>query len=100
MTRIRSSDGSNVQDRRGQGGGGFSFPGLGRSGGTGLPIPGGLGGGGLIGLLILAAVLILPRVFGGGGGPSFITPDDAQQQVGEQSGTTTCDDDMEQILCG
>jgi predicted metalloprotease len=97
MTRIRSSDGSNVQDRRGQGGGGFSFPGFGRGGGTGFPIPTKAGGGGLIGLLIIAAIVFLPRLLGGGGGQSYITPQDAQDQA---AGAAECQTDIEQILCG
>jgi predicted metalloprotease len=103
MTKIRSSDGGNVQDRRGQGGGGFSFPGLGRSGGgTGFPIPTKAGGGGLIGLLVIAAIFILPRLLGGGGGgPNLVTPSDAQDAgVAAEGGEATCQTEIEQILCG
>ena len=103
MTKIRSSDGSNVQDRRGQGGGGFSFPGLGRSGGgTGFPIPGKAGGGGLIGLLVIAAILILPRLLGGGGGGTEMLTPSAEQDAGveAQGGEAECSTEIEQILCG
>lgn len=104
MTKIRSSDGGNVQDRRGQGGGGgFSFPGLGRSGGgTGFPIPTKMGGGGLIGLLVVAAVLILPRLLGGGDGNSSLLSDSDQSagvNAAESEGTE-CQTEIEQILCG
>ena len=40
MTKIRSTDGSHIQDRRGQGGGG-SFPSPGWGARRTLPIPGG-----------------------------------------------------------
>jgi predicted metalloprotease len=99
MTRIRSTDDSRVQDRRGQGGGGFGFPGLGGGGGGGrLPIPGGrLGGGGLIGLLVVAAIIFLPRLLGGGDGTSLLAPE--SQQAGGGS-ADACQTEAEQILCG
>jgi uncharacterized protein len=98
MTRIRSTDGSRVQDRRGQGGGGgFSFPGMG--GGGRLPIPGGrVGGGGLIGLIVVAAIILLPRLLGGSDGTNLITPDDAQDAAVDDGGE--CQTDAEQIVCG
>ncbi|MGH9269757.1 MAG: hypothetical protein ACRDZ2_00615, partial [Ilumatobacteraceae bacterium] len=63
MTKIRSTSSSRVRDVRGRGGGGgFGMPGLG-GGGGGIPMK---AGGGLIGLLVLAAAIFLPRLLGGG----------------------------------
>ena len=74
----------NVEDRRGQGGGGmFRFPGFpsGAEGGRRVQIPipmgGGRGGGiGIIGLLIVGAIMLMLgidpfKVLMGGGGPDF-----------------------------
>ncbi len=91
MTRIRSKDDSRVQDRRGQGGGGgFGFPGLGRTGG-GLPIPT-KGGGGILGLLVIAAIVLLPRLLGSGDG--------TQEAVNADEDQEACESDLEQTLCG
>ena len=89
MTKIRSTNSSRIQDRRGQGGGGFSFPGLG-GGGIGLPM-----GGGIVGIVVLLAVLFLPKLLGGASQP-------AVDSTGETSGDAaeTCNSEQEQILCG
>ena len=100
MTKVRKSGESTmVQDRRGAGssGGGLSFPGLGGGGGGGLPIPTKMGGG-LIGLLVLAAAIFLPKLLGGGGTNSGVglTPDGGSSN----GGNATCESELEQVLCG
>jgi len=77
---------SNVEDRRGEPGGGFRFPGSG--GGPGIQIPiGGRGGMSLTTLLILGAVMLffginpLDVLLGGGGGIPDINQLPQQQEV-------------------
>ncbi len=96
MTKIRSSSSSRVRDRRGASSGtGRSFPfgggggGLGR-GGSGGGIPLGAGGG-ILGLIILAAIIILPQVLGSGG---------SDPAVDDSSGSTDCRTEIEQVVCG
>ncbi|HSP28682.1 MAG TPA: neutral zinc metallopeptidase [Ilumatobacteraceae bacterium] len=100
MTKIRSRSSSRVRDRRGASGGGggsgFGFP-MGGGGGGGRGIPMGAGGG-LVGLLILAAIVILPRLLGSGGGGtgnSALTP-----AADEASGPVACETELEQVVCG
>jgi uncharacterized protein len=51
-------------------------------------------GGGIVGLLVLAAIVILPQLLDSGGGT---TVDPA---VGESSGATACVSEIEQVVCG
>ena len=92
MTRIRSTNKGRIQDRRGSGGGGgFGFPGLG-GGGGGFP-GGGLGmGGGVLGIIVLLAAFLLPKLLGSGG--------QGVSGSGESSDSTTCETELEQVICG
>jgi hypothetical protein len=87
MTKIRSTDGSVINDQRGQGSsGGGGLGGLGglfpSGGGGGGGLPGGLKvGGGLLGIIIAVAALFLPKILGSGGQQAASIPNDG--------GTTT-----------
>jgi uncharacterized protein len=70
----------NIEDRRGQGGGG-----LGRGGGFPIPM-GRMGGGGIVGVIIVVVIYLLANSGGGGGGFDVPGPSSAFPQV-PQSGT-------------
>jgi predicted metalloprotease len=96
VTKIRSTRSSRVRDRRGAGGGsstGFSMGGLGRRGGGGRGVPIGAGGG-IIGLIVVAAIVILPQLLGSSGNG------DVDPAVGESAGPTACVTEIEQVVCG
>ncbi len=123
MTKIRrQGDSSMIEDRRGQGGGGSS-------GGLGFPLPGGGGGGsgfpfpmkmggGMIGILVMLAVLVLPKLMKGGGlgapassgdtptsivAPNIVPEGDAgggQDVDTGAAGAGACDTETAQIVCG
>ena len=127
MTKIRSRDASRIQDRRGQGGAGGGMGGLGdllkgglgggsRGGGIRIPggsggLPGGMGGmgkvlkggGGLVMVLVLGAVLILPKLLGGGLGSATTNVSGAAEGAGAVTSggdDQACSSELEQILCG
>ena len=121
MTKIRSRDARRIQDRRGGGGGGGLPGGLGdllggalgggrRGGGGGMPIPGGMGsllkgGGGLVAVLVLAAVFVLPKLLGAGAGDPGDVPPAVADPAGSagasaSTGDEACDTELEQVVCG
>jgi predicted metalloprotease len=57
-----------------------------------------MGGGGLIGLIVIAAIFLLPRLLGGGDGTSLITPGEVQEQGVDEG--DSCESEAEQIICG
>jgi predicted metalloprotease len=98
MTRIRSTNSSEIDDRRGGGGGGGSS-GLGGLGGLGGMLGGGglRAGGGIVGVIVLLAALILPKVLGGSSTQSAVGGDSSQSA---EQANGTCSSDLEQIVCG
>lgn len=97
MTRIRSSRSSRITDRRGvrAGGGPGGLGGLGGLGGSGgLPIK---AGGGIVGLLVVLAIVLAPQLFGGDSSPS--SPG-AFGGVTESDGDVACVTEIEQVVCG
>ena len=87
-----------IQDRRtsGVGGGGMSLPGMGGGGGFPFPMK---AGGGLLGIIVVLAALILPKLLGASGGtPSLSQGGTATQSADAADGA--CSSDLEQILCG
>ena len=79
------------------GGGGFGIPGLGGGGGgLGFPMK---AGGGLLGLIVLAAAIFLPRLLGGGSQP-VSAPSVGGADGSDSLGPTQCETEIEQVLCG
>ena len=92
-----------IDDRRGSGGGGGGLGGLGgmlggggggRGGGIGLP---GKMGGGIIGIIVMLAILVLPRLLNGSGESSNNAVDSGSQGGGSGN---ECDTETAQIVCG
>ena len=112
MTKVRSSDSSMIDDRRGQSGGGGGgglgglFPGAG--GGGGFPGGGGGGGGfpfpmkaggGMLGIIMVLAAMFLPKLLGAGTqGAAAVPQSNARSVEGSTTGELTTD--LEQIVAG
>jgi predicted metalloprotease len=94
MTKVRSRDSSMIDDRRGRSSGG----GMGGMGGLGGGFPGGMkAGGGLLGIIVLVASLLLPRLLGAGNDSTGLSGN-APQSADAADGT--CSSDLEQRVCG
>ena len=100
MTKIRETGNSGmVSDRRGSGGGG-GLGGLGGmlgGGGGGIPLPGRLGGG-LVGVLITLAIIIVPRLLSGTSANNAASTGSGNTPADVADGT--CNSELESILCG
>jgi predicted metalloprotease len=96
MTRIRSTRSSRVVDRRGSASRTRSSSFGGRSPfgtGGGVPIK---AGGGVVGLLVVLAIVFLPQLLGGGGDSGGPASPAAQAPTG----ATECVTEIEQVVCG
>ena len=76
----------------------MSFPGMGGGGGGGFPLPM-KAGGGLLGIIVVLAALILPKLLGASGGTPSLSQGGSATPSAE-SADGTCSSDLEQILCG
>ena len=92
MTKVRSSDGKMIDDRRGRSSGGGGFPGLGGGGGGGFPFPM-KAGGGLLGMIVVIAAMVLPQLLGAGS-PSSTGLAGGTGEPSAESADGTCSSDL------
>ncbi len=100
MTKIRQTRNSSmVDDRRssGGGGGGGGLGGMLGGRGGGIPLPGKLGGG-LVGIIITLAVVLLPRLLNGTSTNSAADTGSGSKPADVADGT--CNSELESIICG
>ena len=97
MTKIRGSNTSMIDDRRGSGGGGGGLGGMLGGGGGGIPLPGKIGGG-AIGIIVALAVFLLPRLLNGSGTDTNSISDTGSQSAEVADGA--CNSELESIVCG
>jgi uncharacterized protein len=102
MTKVRSTDDSMIDDRRGRSAAGrstgFPFP-SGGGGGGGFPFPM-KAGGGMLGIIVVLAALLLPRLLGAGQGSTGAAGLPGVTENAPAAEGTTCDTDLEQVVCG
>ncbi|HEX2785540.1 MAG TPA: neutral zinc metallopeptidase [Ilumatobacteraceae bacterium] len=91
MTRIRSGNSSMIDDRRGSG---IGSGGLGGLGGLSFPIK---AGGGMLGIIVMLASLLLPRLLNGGQSAASVPQ---QESKAGDVADGTCSSDLEQVVCG
>lgn len=90
MTKVRSTDGSMIDDRRGRSGGGGGLGGLG--GGLPFPIK---AGGGIVGILVVLAATLLPRLLGAGDTGQGVSSGQPSAEAADGLNT-----ELEQIVAG
>ena len=96
MTKVRSGDSSMIDDRRGSSGGGFGG-GLGGMSSGGFPFPM-KAGGGVLGLIVLVAALLLPKILGSS--PTSTGIQQPQSRAADAAADGTCSSDLEKTVCG
>ena len=97
MTKIRSGSSGRVRDRRGSGGGGGGA--FGGAGGFPIPMK---AGGGIVGIIVLVAIVLITQLGGGdgAGAPGLGAQSGAVDDGGDGGGEVACETELEQVVCG